>query len=310
MSDEQEDARLRERARTILGEESDVRGWLVDDATIVQRVAVRLAKEHAAELRAERDEYDGALASVVDVLNVELRQASSEEVATWRDVAHIKAGLRRLGDRITQRQRERDEARSALRQTEAKLADERREGAKEERELTTIKAEQKRWAPDDWRHDRIQEIRALLARAPSVQPDEKGAAPTCACGKPATCFGEYEGGAVDAYACDDCCAHGNEDGHCSPVPPPSGDADVFAKTADNCYACTPAIIEEILRERFGPDVKLRAAVEALDDDAICAIVGHKIGPDHCGKPEHDYCFRCGEQAAALARSEPERREGE
>ncbi len=43
--------------------------------------------------------------------------------------------------------------------------------------------------------------------------------PVCAtCGKLATCLGEYEDcTGVEAYACDDCCAHGNEDGHCSPV---------------------------------------------------------------------------------------------
>lgn len=32
------------------------------------------------------------------------------------------------------------------------------------------------------------------------------------CDKEATCFGAYEG--ITAFACDDCCGHGNEDGHC------------------------------------------------------------------------------------------------
>lgn len=33
------------------------------------------------------------------------------------------------------------------------------------------------------------------------------------CGKPASCIGKYD---ADAYspACDECCGHGNEDGHC------------------------------------------------------------------------------------------------
>ena len=44
------------------------------------------------------------------------------------------------------------------------------------------------------------------------------AGPVCAtCGKPATCIGAYEGSTVDEYACDDCCGHGNEDGHCRPL---------------------------------------------------------------------------------------------
>lgn len=37
------------------------------------------------------------------------------------------------------------------------------------------------------------------------------------CGKPAACFGSYEDDLHPAYACDECCGHGNEDGHCEPV---------------------------------------------------------------------------------------------
>jgi hypothetical protein len=40
--------------------------------------------------------------------------------------------------------------------------------------------------------------------------------PVCPhCGKPATCYGTYEG--HTGYGCDECCGHGNEDGHCEPV---------------------------------------------------------------------------------------------
>lgn len=34
------------------------------------------------------------------------------------------------------------------------------------------------------------------------------------CGSPATCFGSYESEYTPAYACDECCGHGCEDGHC------------------------------------------------------------------------------------------------
>lgn len=37
------------------------------------------------------------------------------------------------------------------------------------------------------------------------------------CGEPATCFGSYETELRPAFACDECCAHGNEDGHCERV---------------------------------------------------------------------------------------------
>jgi hypothetical protein len=49
--------------------------------------------------------------------------------------------------------------------------------------------------------------------APGSLPPE----PTCAyCGKPAACFGSYEG-SEDAFACDTCCGHGNEDGACRQI---------------------------------------------------------------------------------------------
>lgn len=25
---------------------------------------------------------------------------------------------------------------------------------------------------------------------------------------------------------------------------------------------------------------------------VCEYKGHDIGPDQCGKPEHDFCYRC------------------
>ena len=54
------------------------------------------------------------------------------------------------------------------------------------------------------------ELADALASLPSSTPK-------CAhCGKPATCFGSYEGH-PEAYACDECCGHGNEDGHCEPI---------------------------------------------------------------------------------------------
>ena len=48
--------------------------------------------------------------------------------------------------------------------------------------------------------------------------------PPCAiCGEPATCFGSSEGD-PPSYACDDCCGHGNEDGHCDALAAAGGGA--------------------------------------------------------------------------------------
>jgi hypothetical protein len=38
------------------------------------------------------------------------------------------------------------------------------------------------------------------------------------CGKPATCEGTAEGNPTVYAMCDDCCGHGNEDGHCEELP--------------------------------------------------------------------------------------------
>lgn len=48
----------------------------------------------------------------------------------------------------------------------------------------------------------------------TIERIEQARPPKCECGKPATCIGAYEGLRPERYSCDDCCGHGNEDGHC------------------------------------------------------------------------------------------------
>lgn len=63
--------------------------------------------------------------------------------------------------------------------------------------------------------------------------------PVCAnCGKPATCYGAYED-QNHAYACDDCCGHGNEDGHCYPIKcPQCGESTVKPRDSEAyCEDC-------------------------------------------------------------------------
>ena len=66
------------------------------------------------------------------------------------------------------------------------------------------------------------------------------ATPCACCGKSATCFGAYEGSEKPAFACDECCGHGNEDGWCGPFvelcscPPPSiGDGPASCHTCEH-----------------------------------------------------------------------------
>lgn len=42
------------------------------------------------------------------------------------------------------------------------------------------------------------------------------------CSNPAACTGTYEGAEHETPACDVCCGHGNEDGHCRPLRHPKG----------------------------------------------------------------------------------------
>lgn len=37
------------------------------------------------------------------------------------------------------------------------------------------------------------------------------------CGRPATCIGAYENAQIEEPACDVCCGHANEDGHCRQI---------------------------------------------------------------------------------------------
>lgn len=50
--------------------------------------------------------------------------------------------------------------------------------------------------------------------------------------------------------------------------------------------------------------RLRELVGTADDDARCREIGHSIIDDHCGKPEHRYCWRCGEKESTIFLESP------
>jgi hypothetical protein len=60
---------------------------------------------------------------------------------------------------------------------------------------------------------------ALEALAICTAINRAGAKICSSCGAKATCFGAYENGTQPAYACDDCCGHGCEDGYCELLDP-------------------------------------------------------------------------------------------
>ena len=79
-------------------------------------------------------------------------------------------------------------------------------------------------------------------QSPQTAPAACSAAMCAVCGKPATCFGSYDG--PYNYACDSCCGHGNEDGVCWPITgryqkcPHCGDSVIQSRDgSDYCEEC-------------------------------------------------------------------------
>ena len=56
-------------------------------------------------------------------------------------------------------------------------------------------------------------------------------------------------------------------------------------------------------ESFGSpeieDLDTQSRFECAFCDWICKVKGHQLLPDHCLKPEHDYCCRCNRLATTL-----------
>lgn len=81
--------------------------------------------------------------------------------------------------------------------------------------------------------------------------DEQVRTLRCDCGKPAACIGQYADHAQEdcAYegctqhrnnpACDDCCGHACEDGHCDPIYDEDGMID------DECRARVALFLDEV-----------------------------------------------------------------
>lgn len=86
----------------------------------------------------------------------------------------------------------------------------------------------------------------------------------------------------------------------------------MTKHAD-CPACLDSVAIALADEVW--QALERALDTLVDDDAdeeekynalesvkplLCKRVGHRAQQDHCGKPEHDYCGRCGERTPGQA----------
>lgn len=49
----------------------------------------------------------------------------------------------------------------------------------------------------------------------------------------------------------------------------------------------------------------RSPIEMWFRRALCAMFGHEPDMDHCGRPEHDFCWSCNKPMPGMA---PRRRE--
>lgn len=48
-----------------------------------------------------------------------------------------------------------------------------------------------------------------------------------------------------------------------------------------------------------PDLERAIDFEDKFCEWICSVKGHEIGPDQCGRPEHDLCYVCDQLATKL-----------
>lgn len=72
----------------------------------------------------------------------------------------------------------------------------------------------------DWARDLVRQCRRAGV-APFVK--QLGANVACQeCGRRSICVGRYEGHGEEGASCDECCGHGNEDGHCHQLTDPAG----------------------------------------------------------------------------------------
>lgn len=66
--------------------------------------------------------------------------------------------------------------------------------------------------------------------------------------------------------------------------------EMIASSPDELLEC----LAEIDRlKRWTRKVISLIEYEDLMIEVICELDGHDIGPDQCGIPEHDLCYRCG-----------------
>jgi hypothetical protein len=121
-------------------------------------------------------------------------------------------------------------------------------------------------------------------------PAPGGSGPKCAtCGKPATCYGSYEDKPPE-YACDNCCGHGCEDGHCDPIPA-GGSADPVAAQMAEIQRKAMATVkpydhspERLLDSLYVYRAELAAAlaqIEALREKMRDALSADGVTADDC-----------------------------
>jgi hypothetical protein len=101
-----------------------------------------------------------------------------------------------------------------------------------------------------------------LRPPPELAPFDEPACATCR--KRAACIGVYEdGAALASFACNACCAHGNEDGHCRPLT--DEDRRDVKRAARLINAALEAVCEQALDYRI-PLESLREQLTAFYED--------------------------------------------
>lgn len=74
------------------------------------------------------------------------------------------------------------------------------------------------------------------------------------------------------------------------------------------------ISDDVIDEKYefpqdGSDDEVHSRIEDVALAAMCAEFGHEIIGDHCGKPDHRFCFWCSKRIGSLVRTEKDTVEG-
>lgn len=304
------------------------RAEIAEKARVEDWNARRTAEEENARLTRERDGLREAIKQYrVEANNLEagLRATTSRKSETVEELELLRgrfaeadakfAEIRSLGATVSDLTRERDSAHGRITLIES-LAESAADALERAGEVGEAQSLRKLMRKEVGQQENAQltrehgELEQDYARLGGTVDDLRRALitenPRCAiCGTPATCFGRYEDAPQADFACDTCCGHGCEDGHCDKlglvkmVKDVANGGALWAQNAEHFRKQAEAAERErdearsILGALTGEDMKVEARQVAREAffredgsplsariaDTVMALIRQKAGAD-------------------------------